>query len=220
LYPYAREFVQTVSRILGIENVPDWYSFQLKNRISSFSVFPIGIDVLSLRTKRDSPEVQDLVCALRMKYESYQIIIGRDKLAPIKGVRQKLTAFKLFLSKYPEFIGKVILIQVALSTNEQSQLSGQISELVSEINSLYGRLDYTPVVYLQQDISFTHYLALLCIADICIISSLHDGMNLTSFEYVMCQEDRKGSLIISEFVGAYQGFSSALRINPWDYSVY
>ncbi|KAJ3284561.1 threalose-6-phosphate phosphatase, partial [Blyttiomyces sp. JEL0837] len=84
------------------------------------------------------------------------------------------------------------------------------------INSKYGTIEYSPVVFLQQDISFTSYLALLTVADACLITSLRDGMNLTSHEYVVCQETKKSPLIISEFAGTYGNFGAALRVNPWD----
>jgi hypothetical protein len=72
------------------------------------------------------------------------------------------------------------------------------------------------VVYLQQNISFSHYLALLTLADACLITILRDGMNLTSHEYVACQHGHFGPLIISEFAGVYGSFGAALRVNPWD----
>jgi trehalose-6-phosphate synthase len=71
-------------------------------------------------------------------------------------------------------------------------------------------------VYLVQDIDFSHYLALLTIADAFLITSLRDGMNLTSHEYVVCQEVKKSPLIISEFTGAYGNFGAAIRVNPYD----
>ena len=95
----------------------------------------------------------------------------------------------------------------------------QVSDLVSRINSRFGTIEYTPVVYLHLDISFSHYLALLSIADACLITSLRDGMNLTSHEYVACQEVRQSPLIISEFTGTYGSFGAAIRVNPWNYKV-
>jgi trehalose-6-phosphate synthase len=109
---------------------------------------------------------------------------------------------------------------VALSTAEHPELQSQVSDLVSRINSRFGSIEYTPVVYLHQDISFGHYLSLLTMADACLITSLRDGMNLTSHEYVVCQENTHSPLIISEFTGTYGSFgAAAIRINPWDYKV-
>lgn len=116
-------------------------------------------------------------------------------------------------------VDQVILIQVALSTVDQIDLQCQIAELASKINSKFGNIDYTPIVYLQQDISFNHYLALFSIADACLITSLRDGMNLTSHEYIICQKEHKGPLIVSEFAGCSHSLASAFRFNPWDAKV-
>ena len=97
------------------------------------------------------------------KYSGMKLIIGRDKNDYVKGVRHKLASFEKFLKAYPEWIGKVVLIQVALSTVEQNELECQVSNLVARINSRFGSLGYTPVVYLQQDIPYEQYLALLTV---------------------------------------------------------
>ncbi|KAJ1328716.1 trehalose-phosphatase [Batrachochytrium salamandrivorans] len=175
-----------------------------------------GIDLSSFNAKRTHPEVAEIITSLRVKYNGMHIVIGRDKNDYVKGVRQKLLAFERFLIQYPEWCGRVVLIQVALSTTEANELETHVSDVVSRINSRFGGIAYVPVVYLQQDISFNHYLALLSIADACLITSLRDGMNLTSHEYVVCQETKHSPLIISEFAGTYGSFGAAIRINPWD----
>ncbi|KAL7749006.1 Trehalose-6-P synthase/phosphatase complex subunit [Sorochytrium milnesiophthora] len=147
-----------------------------------------------------------------------KVIVARDKLGYIKGVKQKLMAYELFLQTFPEWVGKVVMVQVALSTGGDPWKSAtEVSDIASRINSRFGRLEYTPLVYLRQDISYHHYLALLSIADACLITPLRDGMNLTSHEYIVCQKRKTSPLIMSEFAGTYGCFGSALRVNPWDY---
>lgn len=214
-YSYARHFLQTTARILAIESTPK--GILLENTVVSIGIFPIGIDTRALNERRQQVEVQQMAEMLQEKYQGKRVIVGRDKLDPIKGVRQKLLAFELFLNKYPEWRGKVVLVQVATSTTDHLDLQRQVSDLVGRINSRFGSIEYIPVVYLQQDISFSHYLALLTIADACLITSVRDGMNLTSHEYVVCQEHNHSPLIISEFTGTYGSFGAALRINPWHY---
>lgn len=214
-HSFARHFLQTVSRILGHEITSK--GILLENTCVSIGVFPIGIDTVCLNEKRALPEVAGMVSMLTEKYTGRKVIVGRDKLDPVKGVRQKLLAYELFLNKYPEWQGKAVLVQVSLSTAEHSDLQTQVSDIVSRINSKFGSFGYTPVVYLHQDISFSHYLALLTIADVCLITSLRDGMNLTSHEYIVCQEQHHSPLIISEFTGTHGLFKDAICVNPWDY---
>lgn len=245
-YSYARAFLQTTSRIMGfelmygksiqigssiihhnihvddqLESTTSHKAHRIDDRLVTYGVYPIGIHYEALKARKNHHQIAEMITILKEKYANKKIIIGRDKLDPIKGIRQKLLAYEHFLTKYPEWIGQIVLIQICLSSNavrsnESDDYFRQISHLVSRINSTYGDLDYTPIIFLQQDISFEHYLALLSIADICIIASLRDGMNLTSHEYVICQEGHYGSLILSEFTGAYHSLgSAAISINPW-----
>jgi trehalose 6-phosphate synthase/phosphatase len=142
----------------------------------------VGINLHALNEKRNQPEVPEMIAALREKYAGKQVLIGRDKNDYVKGVRQKMLAFERFLMLHPEFHGKVstslslmsiydfssiiqvVLIQVALSTTEENENECQVSDVVARINSKYGSIEYSPVVYLHQDISFSHYLALLSVS--------------------------------------------------------
>lgn len=137
----------------------------------------------------------------------------------MQGVRHKLQAFEAFLEKYPEYQGKVVLIQVALQTTEENELQGTVSDVVSRLNSRFSTLTYQPVVFLHtQDLTFSQYLALLKVADAFVVTSLREGMALRTHEYVECQEERKRPLVLSEFTGSYSysGFRSCIPINPWD----
>jgi len=164
-----------------------------------------------------------------------KIIVGRDKLDEIQGVKHKLFAFEAFLDKYPEWRGKVrlnrnfsayahvskvVLLQVALQTTESNEAqAGGVADIVSRINSKHSTLTYQPVMFLHtQDLTFSQYLALLSVGDAFIVTSLREGMALRTHEWVECQEGRYRPLILSEFTGSYSysGFRSCIAINPWD----
>ncbi|KAI8925405.1 glycosyltransferase family 20-domain-containing protein [Entophlyctis helioformis] len=213
-YAFMRHFLMTCTRLLALDTTPK--GIQLENSVVGVGIYPIGINLNTLNEKRNHPEVAEFVASLREKYAGKRIVIGRDKNDYIKGVRHKMLAYERFLKQHPEWHGRVVLIQVALSTTEANGLESQVMDVVSRINSQYGAIGYVPVVYLQQDISFNHYLGLLTIADACLITPLRDGMNLTSHEYVVCQEHKHSPLIISEFAGTYGSFGAAIRVNPWD----
>ncbi|KAF9980890.1 hypothetical protein BGZ75_007864 [Mortierella antarctica] len=205
-----------IFRCLHVESNPK--GIQLENTAVNVGIFPIGIDTKSLNVKRQDPEVAKWVEVLKEKYAGLKLIVARDKLDYIKGVRQKMLAFERFLNLYPEYQGKIVLIQVALSTSEQNEVQGQVSDVVTRINSKFSDLSYQPIVFLRQDITFSQYLGLLTVADLCLITSLRDGMNLTSHEYVVCQEEQKNPLVLSEFAGTYGSLGACLRVNPWNYT--
>lgn len=120
----------------------------------------------------------------------------------------------------------MVLIQVATSTTEQPELEAMVSDIAMRINSTHSTLAHQPLVFLKQDLAFPQYLALISVADALMITSLREGMNLTSHEFVYCQDGKYhgsgnkkyGSLILSEFTGSASVFGNhALLVNPWDY---
>ncbi|KAF2652278.1 glycosyltransferase family 20 protein [Lophiostoma macrostomum CBS 122681] len=218
---YAHHFLQTCSRILSIEATAD--GVQLENHFVNVWSLPIGVDPKAISLEREGPAVQEWINALQERYAGKRVIVARDKLDSIRGVRQKLLAFELFLNKYPEWRDKVVLIQVATSTTENDDLAVTVSEIVTRIDAVHSTLAHNPLVFLRQDIAFSQYLALLTVADALMITSLREGMNLTCHEFVICQdgkasEKKHGPVILSEFTGSAAIFDGAeLGVNPWDY---
>lgn len=221
-HEYAHHFLQTCSRILSVEATAD--GVQLENRFVNVWSSPIGIDPKALAVARDEPEVQEWIKIMQNRYQGKRVIVARDKLDNIRGVRQKLLAFELFLNKNPQWKDKVVLIQVATSTTEDSELAATCSEIVTRIDAVHSTLTHNPLVFLRQDIAFSQYMALLTIADALAITSLREGMNLTCHEFIICQDGKAspkkhGPVILSEFTGSAATFDGAeLGVNPWNYS--
>ena len=147
-------------------------------------------------------------------------MVGVDRLDYVKGVPQKLRAFEILLKTHQEWVGKVVLIQVAIPTRgeveEYKNLRLLVNELVGRINGKFGTFEYTPIHFMHQSVTFPELLALYAVSDVCIVASTRDGMNLVSFEYIACQQERNGSLILSEFAGSAQSLAGALVVNPWN----
>jgi len=214
---YARHFRQTVSRILALETLPK--GIQVDDHFVDVGVFPVGIDVRALKEKRRDAEVAQWVQTLKERYAGVKLVVGRDKLDEVQGVRHKLLAFEAFLDKHQEYHQKVVLIQVALQTSEENEALGGVADLVARINSRFSTLTYQPVVFLHtDDLSFSQYLALLTVADAFLVTSMREGMALRTHEFVVCQEERHRPLVLSEFTGSYSysGFRSCIAVNPWD----
>jgi trehalose 6-phosphate synthase complex regulatory subunit len=215
---YCHHFLQTCSRILNVEATKD--GVYLENRFVNVNTFPLGIDPKQMDERRDAPDVAQWIKIISEKYAGKRIIMARDKLDKVRGVRQKILAYELFLNKYPQYADKIVLIQIATSTTEEA---ATVSDIVTRVNSAYSTLAHQPLVFLQQDISHSQYLALMTVAECCMITSLREGMNLTSHEFVYCQDgkysDKKfGPLILSEFTGSASVFENhELTVNPWDY---
>ena len=217
---YSRHFLQTCNRLLNAEVQEG--GLQLEERFVDVATFPIGIDPTYINERRRQPDVVELLQRLEVKYADKVLIVARDKLDNIRGVRQKLLAYELFLNQYPEFREKCVLLQVAPSTTDNNELDSTIAEITTRINSVHSSLSHQPLVYLRQDIAYDQYLAMISVADVLMITSLREGMNCTSHEYVLCQDGRHGKkkhgvLLLSEFTGSSSIFDGQLSVNPWDY---
>jgi trehalose-phosphatase len=218
---YSQHFLQTCSRILTVETTIE--GVQLEDHFVNVMDCPIGINLDATNEAREAQEVAEWIDTIKKKYKRKHIIVARDQLDNIRGVRQKLLAYELFLNKYPEWREKVVMIQVATSTSEQSELLATVSDIVTRIDSVHSTLAHQPLVFLKQDIAFSQYLALLTVADTMMITPLRDGMNLTAHEFIACQDGARGQkkhapLILSEFTGSASVFHNyPLIVNPWDY---
>lgn len=220
-FSYSRHFSSCASRVLGFDSSSagvDVYGTHV-----AVDVFPIGVNSdATYKAAFGSAEVDQKVARLRELYGDKHIIVGRDRLDAVRGVAQKLQAFELFLEKYPQWRDKVVLIQVTSPTSIVDQgenaekTANKISELVARINGAYGSLSFTPIQHYSQYLSREEYFALLRVADVGLITSVRDGMNTTALEYVVCQRDNHGPLIISEFSGTAGSLGNAMHINPWD----
>lgn len=218
-YAYARHFVSCCTRVLGLESTPTGVEFH--GHHVAIGIFPVGIDVPRALALSTSDSVVAQAVALRELYPDKKIIVGRDKLDQSKGVYPKLLAFEKFLERYPEWRSQVVLVQVTASPraqahDQQKLLEAKVSELVAHINGKYGSISFSPVHHIHRSIQRDEFYALLRVADVGLITSVRDGMNTTSHEFVVCQQERMAPLILSEFTGSAGSFSSALLVNPWD----
>ncbi|SCU88234.1 LAMI_0D09296g1_1 [Lachancea mirantina] len=217
-YDYARHFLSSVQRVLDINTLPNGVEFE--GRFVNVGAFPIGIDVDTFTDGLKQSEVLQRIQQLKNTFKNVKIIVGVDRLDYIKGVPQKLHAMEVFLNEHPEWIGKVVLVQVAVPSRgdveEYQYLRSVVNELVGRINGQFGTVEFVPIHFMHKSIPFQELISLYAVSDVCLVSSTRDGMNLVSYEYIACQEEKKGSLILSEFTGAAQSLNGAIIVNPWN----
>ncbi|OBZ87651.1 Trehalose-phosphatase [Choanephora cucurbitarum] len=217
-YAYARHFISTCTRILGNKSTPEGLSCA-DGHFCHVNTFPIGINPDEIEARCQNLNVQAKVNAIREVYQDKLILIGRDKIDLVKGVFQKLAAFERFLVDFPEWKDKVVMIQLTEgTTSESTKLEHKVSEFVARINKEFGSLAFFPVHHYHRQIDVDEYYALLIAADVAVITANRDGMNTTSLEYVICQRKKHGPLILSELTGTAGSLSSAIMVNPWDYT--
>ena len=91
-----------------------------------------------------------------------------------------------------------------------------MNELVGRINGRFGTVEFMPIHFMHKSLPFDELCALYALSDVCLVSSTRDGMNLVSYEYIACQQQRQGFMILSEFAGAAQSLNGSIVVNPWD----
>ncbi|EKD18779.1 trehalose-6-phosphate synthase [Drepanopeziza brunnea f. sp. 'multigermtubi' MB_m1] len=218
-YDYARHFLSSCSRILETPTTPNGVDIG-GGKFVTVAAFPIGIDPDKFVDGLKKQKVQERIAVLERKFEGVKLIVGVDRLDYIKGVPQKLHALEVFLSEHPEWIGKVVLVQVAVPSREDVEeyqnLRAVVNELVGRINGRFGTIEFMPIHFLHQSVNFDELTALYAVSDACLVSSTRDGMNLVSYEYIATQRKRHGAMILSEFTGAAQSLNGALIVNPWN----
>ncbi|PWA98239.1 alpha,alpha-trehalose-phosphate synthase [Artemisia annua] len=218
-YDYARHFMSACTRILGLEGTPEGVEDQ--GRLIRVAAFPIGIDSDRFTRAIQLPQVKNHIKEFQERFAGRKVMLGVDRLDMIKGIPQKLLAFEKFLEDNPNWRDKVVLLQIAVPTRtdvpEYQKLTCQVHEIVGRINGKFGTLTTVPIHHLDRSLDFHALCALYAITDVALITSLRDGMNLVSYEFVACQASKKGVLILSEFAGAAQSLGAgALLVNPWN----
>lgn len=183
--------------------------------------FPIGIDSERFIRALELPQVQDHIKELKERFAGRKVMLGVDRLDMIKGIPQKILAFEKFLEENSYWRDKVVLLQIAVPTRtdvpEYQKLTSQVHEIVGRINGRFGTLTAVPIHHLDRSLDFHKLCALYAVTDVALVTSLRDGMNLVSYEYVACQDSKKGVLILSEFAGAAQSLGAgAILVNPWN----
>ncbi|GAV60678.1 Glyco_transf_20 domain-containing protein/Trehalose_PPase domain-containing protein [Cephalotus follicularis] len=218
-YDYARHFVSACTRILGLEGTPEGVEDQ--GRLTRVAAFPIGIDSERFIRALEVPQVQEHIKELKERFAGRKVMLGVDRLDMIKGIPQKILAFEKFLEENSTWRDKVVLLQIAVPTRtdvpEYQKLTSQVHEIVGRINGRFGTLTTVPIHHLDRSLDFHKLCALYAVTDVALVTSLRDGMNLVSYEFVACQDAKKGVLILSEFAGAAQSLGAgAILVNPWN----
>ncbi|XP_048332634.1 alpha,alpha-trehalose-phosphate synthase [UDP-forming] 1 isoform X1 [Ziziphus jujuba] len=218
-YDYARHFVSACTRILGLEGTPEGVEDQ--GNLTRVAAFPIGIDSDRFIRALELPQVQNHIKELKERFAGRKVMLGVDRLDMIKGIPQKILAFEKFLEENPNWRDKVVLLQIAVPTRtdvpEYQKLTSQVHEIVGRINGRFGTLTAVPIHHLDRSLDFHALCALYAVTDVALVTSLRDGMNLVSYEFVACQASKKGVLILSEFAGAAQSLGAgAILVNPWN----
>ena len=219
VYDYARHFLSSCLRLLGITNHNG--SIQYGGRSVQTDAYPIGIDYAKFQDALGQSETKKAIKSMCESYENLKVILSVDRLDYSKGIPERLEAFRILLEKHPEHIGKIKLVMVAVPSRTEVEtyqnLRDQIEQAVSRINGTFGTVNWAPISYQFQNRPFEEVVALYNVADIALVTPIRDGMNLVAKEYVASKKKKtQGVLLLSEMTGAIDELPEAMSINPND----
>jgi len=221
---FCNNFLETVERILEARVDRNRFTVTYRGKTTSVEPFPISVDSDALAHSAGTKEVEQEVEKLRRELglEGKYVGLGMDRMDYTKGIPERLQALDKFFEESPDYRGKVTFIQAGMPSRTRleryQEVSRRIDELAEGINAKYGTDSWQPVVMMARQLSPVTLTALRRLANFCVVSSLHDGMNLVAKEFVASRVDGDGVLILSEFTGAAVEMGDALIINPYDIS--
>jgi trehalose 6-phosphate synthase/phosphatase len=181
-------------------------------------IFPLGIDPPTITALLDNPGVQRLATDLRARFTGRKVLLSADRLDYTKGILQKLRAYEILLQTYPEFRQQIQLILIVapcrMGIEAYSQLNHDISSLVHDINSRHRTVSWEPIHFLNRAVPYEEVLAYYKVADVAVITSLEDAMNVMAKEFLYAKGDEGGALVLSRKAGAAIELTDAYLVDP------
>jgi len=218
---HGQNFLDTVDRMVEAKLDYERMEITRGGNTTKVRAFPISTDFETLAAHAGSPEVEAEMERLRKEYNLRNKIValGVDRIDYTKGIPERLQAVEKFLSKRPEFQRRFVLVEAGVPSRvhlEQYQrLNDEIQQLAESINWKFSAEGWKPIIYLTKHLDPLTLRAWYRLADLCVVTSLHDGMNLVAKEFVASRVKNDGVLVLSRFTGASRELTDAELINPY-----
>ncbi len=219
---HCNNFLDTVDRFLEARVDREAFSVRFRGHYTAVNRYPISIEwpPQALLHQSDIASSRRDVRTRLLLPPDHALGIGIERLDYTKGILERFRAVERLLEIEPQWIGRFTFVQIAAPTRgmiaDYRDYAGRIRAVAAEINTRYAKAKYPPILLLAEhhepDSVYEHFRA----ADLCFVSSLHDGMNLVAKEFVAARDDERGVLVLSQFAGASRELPEALIVNPYD----
>src|SRR3990172_3803846 len=187
---------------------------------TSVRPFPIGIDFDGHCEIAESPQTRAAMESWKRRIgPGVRLGIGIDRMDYTKGIPERIRALDLFLHRHPAWRGKLVFVQVGVPSRtdipEYRSLVNEISELIAAVNTRWRTARWQPIQFVAENLPPEEMIALHRMAAFCLLTPLHDGMNLVAKEFIASRSDLDGVLVLSRFAGASVELDAALLVNPF-----
>jgi trehalose 6-phosphate synthase len=218
---HCNNFLETVA--CRLEAQVNWEHFRVTRggRATLVRPFPISVDPEQVAALAPAnPVAQERRVRQRLHLGDHPVLLGVDRVDYIKGIPERFRAVDRLLSLHPELKGEFCLVQVGAPSRAHIDtyrtLGQELEALAAQVNERHGDSSWRPIVFLHEHYGPAQIAPLYRLAAGCVVSSLHDGMNLVAKEYVASRTDEQGVLVLSRFTGAARELADALLVNPYD----
>jgi trehalose 6-phosphate synthase len=221
---HCNNFLDTVA--CSLEAMVDYEHFRVLRggRPTFVRPFSISVDFRQIGADAVSEEVGQMAEHFRRELgeaaTGTTLLVGADRIDYTKGLAERLSAFDLLLTRCPELRTRVTLMQLAAPSRthvkEYRDLNDRLDAMVDDINWRHQTEDWVPIHFLRAHHDYTAVLAAYRMADVLLVTSLHDGMNLVAKEFVAARSDGDGILVLSKYTGCATELDAALQVNPYD----
>ncbi len=219
---FACNFMECVARALPEARVDKGeHSIVLDGQETHVRAFPISIDVADWDRMASLPHTVDVAKTLRSRYASgsRQLVVSVDRMDYTKGIVRRLHALEHMWLNTPERRGSFTMLFVATPSRTDipayARLERRVFDEVDRLNGEFRTADWTPIVVVHDNVDADLLAAVYRSADVCVVSSLQDGMNLVAKEFIACRNDERGVLVLSRFTGAADELAEAILVNPF-----
>jgi trehalose-6-phosphate synthase len=219
---HCNNFFDTVDRFLEARVDRETFTISYGGNPTEVRRYPISIEWPPAALQLQAP-VAECRARVRQRLElapDVKLGIGVDRLDYTKGILERFAAIERLFELEPRWAGQFSFIQVAApsrsSIDEYQNLDARVRSLAARINERFGRPGYEPIILRIEHHDAAQVYELYRAAELCYVSSLHDGMNLVAKEFVAARDDEQGVLILSQFTGAARELAESLIVNPYD----
>jgi trehalose 6-phosphate synthase len=217
---HCNNFLSTVDRVLESRTDREHMTARRDGHTSAVRPYAVSVAFDGSKPERKTPRStrDELLKKFNLRGES--MIVGVDRMDYTKGIVERLVAIEHLLQEHPWYLERLTMVQIAAPSRSRIpsyvNLRRQVEETAERINQRYQTATWKPILLIEQQFSHEELDPWYHAADVCLVTSLHDGMNLVAKEFVAARDDEDGVLVLSKFAGAATELHDALIVNPYD----
>jgi trehalose 6-phosphate synthase len=219
---HCNNFLDTVDRLVEARVDREMFTVSYRGKLTAVNRYPISVEWPPSPELLEKP-VEECRRDVRARHglpPDHRLGVGVDRLDYTKGIEERFRAVERLLELHPEWVGRFSFVQIGAPTRSRieqyQEYERRVRVIANRINERFSGAAHPPIIlkveHHQPDEIYEYYRA----ADVCMVTSLHDGMNLVAKEFVSARDDERGVLVLSQFTGAARELPEALVVNPYD----